>query len=414
MKVNFDLCGVNIDEMRSFQNKIDNIYCKLYSNDHSAGTDWVDWPALCDGDVLEPIYKLANEINKNSEVLFVIGIGGSFLGAKSGIELLGQKSKTNVRFIGYNMDYENLLNELGYAKDMNVTVNVVSKSGSTSEILATLNIVEDFLKDKYGKDYIKHLIFTTDMESGYLSDRAKSKGITLLGIPKYMGGRYSVLSAVGLLPFAVAGIDIKKLIDGAKDAYNELKSPLVENNNSLKYAVYRYLLKNKLNKSIELFASFIPNFRFFGDWLSQLFNESEGKDGNGLFVTNASYSTDLHSIGQFIQDGSRILGETIISSNYFNKDTSLKNITNESPIKFLEGKKISEIIKAQLEGTVKAHSLADVPIIIIDLDRIDEYNYGYLVYFFEHACAVSGYLLSINPFNQPGVEQYKNCMKELL
>lgn len=414
MKVNFDLCNVDIKEMSEFQNKIDSIYKNLYSDNHEVGTDWVDWPSVCGNDYLKTITDLAHKIKGDSDILFIIGIGGSYLGAKCGLELLGNKSNTQVKFLGYSLDCEYLENELNAAKDKDVTINVVSKSGTTVEVLATLNVVEDFMKNKYGEEYINRLIFTTDSERGYLCERARNEHIKLLSIPKYMGGRYSVLSAVGLLPFAVANIDIYKIISGAVLAYNELKNPQIEDNNSIKYAIYRYLLKNKLNKSVDVYASFIHNFKYFGDWLSQLFNESEGKDGNGLFVTSVSYSTDLHSVGQFIQDGSKILGETIIVSNSTNNDFTLKNIEDGNPIKPMQGKRISELVCAEVEGTIKAHSLANVPIVKIEIDKMDEFNYGYLVYFFEHTCAVSGYLLGVNPFNQPGVEQYKKCMRELL
>ena len=417
MKLNlsYSLLKQNDFDAKEFHKKMKEIHEKIHSEDTSAGTTWASWPEAYDKKEFNKILKLSKEIEKQADALLVVGIGGSYLGAKAGIEMLGnKKSKVEVVFAGINFDYNDLAEKLDYLKDKDVYVNVVSKSGTTVEILSTLNFVERFLKNKYKGEYKSRLIFTTDKSKGYLRERANLEGIETLCVPDNMGGRFSVLSAVGLLPFACAGINIKRIMDGALEAYNSLLTDSIELNPAYKYAVYRYLINKKLGRKIELFASFSPKLTSFGAWLVQLFNESEGKDQKGLFVSSLAYSTDLHSVGQFIQQGTPIIAETFIDVKNPLKDNTLTNIPLSSPIKFLDGKTMNEINRAGFEGTVKAHAEAKVPIAILELDDITEESYGYMVYFFELACAASGYLLGVNPFNQPGVEQYKAHMKQLL
>lgn len=419
MKLNLTYSGLKESEFetKEFQKKIKEIHEKLHSEDTSAGTTWASWPELYDKKEFNKILKLAKEIEHKADALLVIGIGGSYLGAKAGMDMLGsliKKKKVEIIFTGINFDYVDLAEKLEYLKDKDVYVNVVSKSGTTVEILSTLNIVERFLKNKYKGDYKSRMIFTTDKEKGYLRERANLEGIETVCVPDNMGGRFSVLSAVGLLPFAAAGINIKKIMEGAAAAYNDLLTATIELNPAYKYAVYRYLVNKKLGKKIELFASFSSKLTSFGAWLVQLFNESEGKDQKGLFVSSLSYSTDLHSVGQFIQQGTPMIAETFIDVKTPLKDNNLTNIPLGSPIKFLDGKMMSEINAAGFEGTVKAHKEANVPIAILEVDEITEETFGYMVYFFELACGASGYLLGVNPFNQPGVEQYKAHMKQLL
>lgn len=399
---------------REYKKSIKEIDENLHSGDHSAGTTWVDWPLCYDKKEFANILKIAKHIRQTSDALLVIGIGGSYLGAKAGLELLAKKGDFEVLFAGTNLDYSDLGAKLEYLKDKDVTVNVVSKSGTTVEILSTLNIVERFMKNKYKNDYKKRMLYTTDKAKGYLRECAVADGIETLVVPDDMGGRYSVLSAVGLLPFATAGISIRKIMDGAIQAYHDLNNGDLETNPAYKYAVYRHLINKKLGKKLELVASFSHKMASFGAWLQQLYCESEGKDGKGLFVTPLTFSTDLHSVGQFIQQGSPIVAETFIDVKTPLKDNTILNVPLGSPIKFLEGKNVSDICKAAFDGTVKAHMDADVPIAIISIDEINEFNYGYMVYFFELSCAASAYLLDVNPFNQPGVEQYKAYMKENL
>lgn len=417
MKINLENSRIKSQEIltRDYQKKINEISSKLHNPSHDAGTTWVDWPVNFDKKEFAKIQKLAKHIQETSDTLLVVGIGGSYLGAKAGIDMLANsKNKTEIIFAGINFDYADLSETLEYLKNKDVTVNIVSKSGTTVEILSTLNIVEKFLKNKYKNNYKSRLIFTTDKNKGYLRQRATQDGIETLSVPDFMGGRYSVLSAVGLLPFACAGISIKKIMDGSISAYHDLSNENIADNPAYQYAIYRHLLNKKLGKKIELFTSFNPKLSSFGAWLQQLFDESEGKDGKGIFVASLTYSTDLHSVGQFIQQGSPIVAESFIKVTQPAKDTTLTNISLDSPIKFLDGKNMSEINNAALNGTIQAHKDAGVPIVCFEINELDEYNFGYMVYFFELTCAVSGYLLGVNPFNQPGVEQYKSYMKELL
>lgn len=399
---------------REFVKKVNDTHISLHGGDKSAGTTWVDYPICYDKKEFAKVLKIAKDINQNADALIVIGIGGSYLGAKAGIEALAKKNKTEVVFVGINFDYSDLGAKLDSLKNKDVYVNVVSKSGTTVEILSALNITERFMKNKYKNDYKKRMVFTTDREKGYLRAYANANGIETLTVPDNMGGRYSVLSSVGMLPFAVAGINIKKLMEGAYDACKKLATPDITNNPAYKYAIYRLLLGRKLGKKIELFANFSCKLNSFGYWLQQLFDESEGKDGKGIFACPVNYTTDLHSVGQFVQQGSPIIAETFINVKTPTADSTLTNIPLDSPIKFLEKKSISDINLAAFNGTVKAHKDANVPIAIISIDTLDEYNFGYLIYFFELSCAMSGYLLGVNPFNQPGVEDYKKNMKELL
>ncbi len=399
---------------REYQKRIEEIHDDLHSNAKGVGLTWVDYPLTYDKKEFLKVLKLARDIEDTSEALLVVGIGGSYLGAKAGIDMLAKRSKVEVVFAGTSFDYVDLSEKLEYLKDKEVTVNVVSKSGTTVEILSTLAIVERWLKNKYKGDFKKRLIFTTDKVKGYLRQRAETDGIELLTVPDDMGGRYSVLSSVGMLPFAVAGINIKKIMEGALAAHHDLASSEIESNAAYRYAIYRNLVHKRLGKKVELFSSFSTKMASFGSWLTQLFDESEGKDGKGMFVTSLTFSTDLHSVGQYIQQGTPMLAETFIDVETPLKDIQLTALPLGSPIKFLDGKTLGEINRAGFNGTVQAHSEAGVPICIISIDEINEYNFGYLVYFFELACATSGYLLGVNPFDQPGVEAYKSYMKNLL
>lgn len=416
MKLNLDLGQIKQNDIYSkdFQKKIREIHTILNDEDKSNYTAWVDYPENYDKRELTKLSKLAKNIKENSDALLVVGIGGSYLGAKAGIEMLAKKSSVEIVFAGINLDYYDLNLKLESLKGKDVTVNVVSKSGTTVEILSTLSIVERFLKNKYKGAYKQRLVFTTDKNKGYLRERAIQEGIETLTVPDNIGGRFSVLSSVGMLPFAVAGINIKKIFEGAVQAQKDFDNDDIYNNIAYQYAIYRYLINKKLNKKVELFSSFFTSFNSFGYWLQQLFCESEGKDGEGLFVVPLAFSTDLHSVGQFIQQGTPMLAETFLTTEKPLKDNTITNIPLGSPIKYLEGKTMFEVNKAGENGTIKAHNQAKVPIAVISIDEINEFNYGYLVYFFEYACAVSGYLLKVNPFNQPGVEQYKSFMRENL
>ena len=417
MKLNLDNSRIKYGDIiaKDYQKRIKDISARLHNPDHSEGTTWVDYPINYDKKEFAKVQKLAKHINETSDALLVVGIGGSYLGAKAGLEMLASsKNKLEIIFAGISFDYSDLADKLERLKNKDVTVNVISKSGTTVEILTTLAIVEKFLKNKYKGDYKNRLIFTTDKTNGYLRQRANQDGIETLTVPDSMGGRFSVLSSVGMLPFACADINIKKIMEGANSAYHELATDQIDHNPAYQYAVYRHLINKKLGKKIELFTSFNLQLSSLGSWLQQLFDESEGKDGKGLFVAPLTFSTDLHSVGQFIQQGSAIIAETFIKVNNPEKNITLSNIPLDSPIKFLDGKTMNDVNDAALVGTIQAHKDAGVPIVVLEIDQINEFNFGYLVYFFELACSASAYLLGVNPFNQPGVEQYKSYMKELL
>ncbi len=415
MNLNFEHCLINEKEFYSkdYQKRISEIHTSLHSGT-VYGTSWVDYPITYDKKELAKVQKLAKDIEKTSDVLLVIGIGGSYLGAKAGIDMLGKKSKLEVVFVGINFDYSDLGSVLDQIKDKDVTVNVISKSGSTVEVLSTLNIVERFMKNKYKNDYKKRMVCTTSKDKGYLRSYAVANGLETLSVPDGMGGRYSVLSSVGILPFICAGINVKKVLEGAYDACREFDNTNIETNPAYKYAIYRHLANKRLGKKLELFSSFNSKLTSFGYWLQQLFTESEGKDGKGMFVSPVAYSRDLHSVGQFVQDGTPILIETFIDVKNPLKDNTFTNIPLDNPIKFLEGKTMNDVNRAAYQGTIQAHVEAKVPIVSVEVDEVNEYTFGYLVYFFELACATSGYLLGINPFDQPGVESYKAKMKALL
>ena len=401
-------------ENKELCEKVKEYHKILHSGDYSMGTTWVDWPNNFDKAEFEKVKELSKKIKAESDVLLVVGIGGSYLGAKAGIDVLSKNQGLEIIFAGINFYYEDLASKLEKIKDKNVTVNVVSKSGTTVEILSALNIIEKFMKNKYKEEYKQRMIFTTDKEVGYLRKRANAEGIQTLTVPTNMGGRFSVLSSVGMLPFACAGLDIDAIISGAKSAYKELLVDDIKNNFAYKYSAYRYLINKTLDKKIELFATFNTKMASFSAWLQQLFAESEGKEGKGLYVCPVTFSTDLHSVGQFIQQGSSIIAETFINVQKTKQNSVLSEISSDSPIKFLEGKTFNDINDAAFKGTVKAHIEAKVPVAIFNIEEINEFNFGYMVYYFEVACAMSGFLLGVNPFDQPGVEQYKAQMKQLL
>ena len=414
MRLNLDYSQLKQNELnqKEYQKKVRDIHFKLHNLDKTYGTTWVDWPIVYDKKELLNIQKIANQIKENKSTLLIIGIGGSYLGAKAGIDMLAKKSSCEIVFAGITVDYTDLAEKLDELKNKDVYVNVISKSGTTVEILSTLNIVERFMKNKYKIDYKKRMIYTTDKNKGFLREKSIQDGIETFTVPDLMSGRFSVLSAVGLLPFAVAGISVKKMLEGAEKAYYDFSIDDIEKNLAYKYAIFRYLINKKLGKKLELFSTFSCKFYSFGYWLQQLFCESEGKDGKGLFVNPLSFSTDLHSVGQFIQQGSPIFAETFIHIKNLSKDAQISNVSLKNPIKFLDGKNMSDLYTAAYDGTIKAHVDAKVPIAIIEIDEINEFNFGYLVYFFEVACATSAYLLEVNPFNQPGVEQYKSYLKK--
>ena len=425
LKLNSKYVGkfVNDDEMTGIKSQVESA-AKVLHDKTGLGNDflgWLDLPVDYDKEEFTRIKAAAERIQSNSDVLIVIGIGGSYLGARAAIEFLKspfynnmKKDTPDIYYVGNNINPTYLNEVLSICEGKDITVNVISKSGTTTEPALAFRIFKKLIEDKYGRDGAKERIFcTTDKSKGTLKNLADAEGYETFVIPDDVGGRFSVLTAVGLLPIAVAGCDIDNLMKGAAKAREDFKADF-DNNDCYKYAALRNILYRK-GKSVELMVSYDPAFCMMSEWYKQLFGESEGKDNKGIFPSSVVFSTDLHSMGQFIQDGSRIMFETVVDIKNPKQDIFLENDSkNLDGLNFLTNQNMSVVNRKALEGTVLAHTEGGVPNIILELDKVDEENLGYMIYFFEKACAVSGYILGVNPFNQPGVESYKSNMFALL
>ena len=385
-----------------------------------AGNDflgWLDLPFDYDKEEFDRIQKAAKRIKEQAEVLLVIGIGGSYLGAKAAIEMLkkyfGYKG-TEVIFVGNHISgaYVNELVE--YVKDKEFAINVISKSGTTTEPAIAFRIFRDLIEKKYGKEEAKNRIYaTTDKARGALKTLSDANGYETFVVPDNVGGRYSVLTAVGLLPIAVCGIDIEQMMKGAQLASHETHAKSYDNI-AIQYACVRQALYNS-GKAIEVLVNYEPCLTYFSEWWKQLYGESEGKEHNGLWVSSASFSTDLHSLGQMIQDGKRNLFETVLQVKTPRLDTEIPfDKENLDGLNFLSGKGMDFVNKQAFMGTLLAHVDGGVPNIVVEIPEISAFSFGYLAYFFEFGCGVSAYQMDINPFNQPGVEAYKKNMFALL
>lgn len=386
---------------------------------------WVELPVNYDKDEFQRIKKAADKIRSNSEALIVIGIGGSYLGARAAIEMLShtfnnslakEKRKNPLIFyVGNNISSTYMADLLETVENMDISVNVISKSGTTTEPAIAFRIFKELLEKKYGKAGAKERIFaTTDKKKGALKTLADNEGYETFVVPDDVGGRFSVLTAVGLLPIAAAGIDIEEMLNGARDAKEKYNDDDINNNDCYKYAAARNALYNK-GKTVEMMINYEPSVHYFGEWWKQLYGESEGKDGKGIFPAAADFSTDLHSMGQYIQDGLRNLFETVINVESPRKNIQIKAIEEDlDGLNFLAGKDMDYVNKQAFRGTLLAHNDGGVPNIVLNVPELTPYYFGYMVYFFEKACGISGYLLGVNPFNQPGVEAYKKNMFALL
>ncbi len=389
------------------------------------GSDYLGWvhlPSGHDREELKRIKAAAQRIKADSQALVVIGIGGSYLGARSAIELLRSpfynslpKDTPDIYFAGCNLSGGYLSEIIALCKDKDFSVNVISKSGTTTEPALAFRVFRKLLEDKYGKEGAKKRIYcTTDKARGTLKALADREGWESFVIPDDVGGRYSVLTAVGLLPIAVSGADVDRILAGAQLAERELAEPDLGKNPCYRYAALRSILYRK-GKTTEVFVTYDPAFTMMNEWLKQLFGESEGKDQKGVFPASVTFSTDLHSMGQYIQDGVRNLFETVVDIRQPREDFFVEeDPENLDGLNFLSGQEMSAIGRRAMEGTVLAHTQGGVPNIILELPDASEEEYGYLVYFFEKACGVSGYLMGVNPFDQPGVEAYKKNMFALL
>ncbi len=389
-------------------------------NKTGAGNDflgWIKYPYEYDQEEFARIKKAAEYIKNNADVLVVIGIGGSYLGAKAVIEAMkpyfGNKG-VEIVFCGHTLSSTYTKELLDYLKDKSFCINVISKSGTTTEPAVAFRLCKELLESKYHEEASKRIFATTDKARGALRTLATQEGYETFIVPDDIGGRYSWFTAVGLLPIACAGIDIEEIMNGSKKAYDELTSLSYEDNPALKYASIRNLLYKK-NKKIEVLVTYEPKLSFISEWWKQLYGESEGKDGIGLFPASLVYSTDLHSMGQYIQEGERIMFETVLEIKNPNSDIILKaDEANLDGLNYLEGKNLDSVNKMAELGTILAHVDGGVPNLVLEINKIDEYNIGYLLYFFMFSCGVCCYMQDINPFNQPGVESYKKNMFALL
>lgn len=429
MEIKIDLKNAGIDkkEIMKYKEQVENIHKDLHrrKDDEKDFVGWLDLPTNYDKKEFKRIQTAAKRINKDSDILLVIGIGGSYLGARAVIEALSssfyqmqtlkQRKHTLVLYAGNNLN-PNYINELiEVIGDKDFSINVISKSGTTTEPAIAFRIFREILENKYGIDEARSRIYvTTDKVKGALKTLSDEEGYETFVIPDNIGGRFSVLTPVGLLPIACAGIDIEKLMNGAKLAQDNYNDSNLKYNECYQYAVLRNILY-KDNKTIEVFSNYEPKMHYMTEWLKQLYGESEGKEQEGIFPAGIDLTTDLHSMGQYMQEGLRNLFETVISI-----DNPKSNITinsdddNLDGLNYLAGKDLDYVNKKAMEGTIEAHVSGGVPNIHISLEKLDEENLGGLIYFFELATAMSGNILGVNPFNQPGVEAYKKNMFRLL
>lgn len=411
-------------ELSCMQPQISAAHELLHSG-KGAGSDfigWLDLPVNYDKEEFARIKAAAERIKSSCDILIVIGIGGSYLGARAAVEFIKsplynnlKKDTPDIYFLGNSISSTALAETLSLCEGRDVCVNVISKSGTTTEPAIAFRIFKEFLENKYGKEGAKERIFcTTDKARGTLKALADSEGYETFVVPDDVGGRYSVLTAVGLLPIAASGADIDAMMKGAADAREAFMNPDIESNDCYKYAALRNILLRK-GKGIEMLTAYEPRMTMMAEWFKQLYGESEGKDNKGLFPASAIFSTDLHSLGQYIQDGVRSIFETVVWIDSPEKDVEIKEqADNGDGLNFLAGKTMSFVNRKAFEGTILAHNDGGVPNLVLELPRADEYEFGYMVYFFEKACAISGYVLGVNPFNQPGVESYKKNMFALL
>lgn len=416
------------------QTELDNIQYQVTAAAHAlrngtgAGNDflgWLDLPKTYDKDEFERIKKAAQTIREHSEVLVVIGIGGSYLGAKAAIDFLNHtfynelssdvRQSPQIFFAGNNISSTYMHDLIEVIGDRDFSVNVISKSGTTTEPAIAFRIFKDLLVERYGEAGARERIFaTTDKSKGALKTVADEKGYETFVVPDDVGGRFSVLTAVGLLPIAVSGVDIEALMQGAADAMDAYTSDELSENEVYQYAALRNILYRK-GKDTELLINYEPNLQYFAEWWKQLFGESEGKDQRGIYPSSANFSTDLHSLGQYIQEGKRTLFETVLKIDKSKKTVYIPKTDQDlDGLGYLEGKEVDFVNTKAFQGTLLAHTDGDVPNFVITLPDTSEYTLGYVFYFFELAVAISGYLNAVNPFDQPGVEAYKKNMFALL
>ncbi len=427
VKLNFENSTITEKMIMEYKSEVAKIHKQMdkLANNEKEFLGWLELPTNYDKKEFARIKKAAKKIKNDTDVLIVIGIGGSYLGARAVIESLtntfynmmsDEKRKTpRIMYAGNNLSPNYLNDLLEFIEDKDISINVISKSGTTTEPAIAFRIFREVLETKYGVEEARKRIYvTTDKKKGALKGLADEEEYETFVIPDNVGGRFSVLTAVGLLPIAAAGINIDKLMQGAKEAQDKYSDGNLKYNSCYKYAVIRNILYNS-KKTTEILVNYEPKLQYFTEWWKQLYGESEGKDGKGIFPAGVNFTTDLHSMGQYIQEGRRNLFETVI--NIEKPASNIKiNMDNDNVdgLNYLAGKTLDYVNKKAMEGTVLAHVTGNVPNIMLSMEKLSPENIGHLIYFFEKACAMSGYILGVNPFNQPGVEEYKKNMFRLL
>ena len=427
VKLDYSNSGIKEKEMMTYAKQVAEIHKRLEAEaeNEDAFLGWLKLPTNYDKTEFSRIKKAVKRIIKNSDVLLVIGIGGSYLGARAVIEALthtfsnslskDKRKFPQIVYVGNNLNPNYINDVIDYIGDKEVSINVISKSGTTTEPAIAFRIFREFLENKYGLEEARKRIYvTTDKEKGALKKLATEEKYETFVIPDNVGGRYSVLTAVGLLPIATAGLNIDKLMDGARFAQEKYSDENVKYNDCYKYAVLRNMLYEK-EKNIEFLVTYEPKLHYFLEWWKQLFGESEGKELKGIYPSSAEFTTDLHSLGQYIQEGRRNLLETVLQIKKPNSNLTIPLDEDDlDGLNYLAGKDLDYVNKKAMEGTIEAHVSGEVPNILIQVDALNEEGIGHLIYFFEKACAMSGNLLGVNPFDQPGVEKYKKNMFRLL
>jgi len=414
------------NEIDVLEERINQCHDMLH-NGTGQGSDylgWVDLPDNYDREELARIKTAAEKIRSESEVFLVVGIGGSYLGARAAIEMLNhsfynelprdKRKGPKIYYVGHNLSSTYINHLLEVIEGQDISINVISKSGTTTEPALAFAIFKEYMENEYGKKEATQRIYaTTDKSKGVLRELSFHEGYETFVVPDNVGGRYSVLTPVGLLPMAVAGINIDEVMEGARAAARDLRIDNIKVNSSYQYAAIRNILYDK-GKTTEIMVNYEPRLFYLGEWFKQLFGESEGKNGKGIFPASVNFTTDLHSMGQYIQDGRRNIFETILNVEESSEDIIIKETEEDMGLNYLAGKTMGFVNNKACEGTLSAHIDGGVPNLIINIPEISPYYFGYLVYFFEKACAISGYLLGVNPFDQPGVEAYKRNMFKLL
>ena len=427
IKLDFSHARIFEKNIMNYTEQVAEIHKKLHERalDPTDACGWINWPTNYDKKEFEKIKSAAKKIQSDSEILLVIGIGGSYLGARAVIEALTNtfynmqnkevRKTPQILYVGNNLSTNYINDLIDYIGDKDISINVISKSGTTTEPAIAFRIFREIMENRYSlKEARERIYVTTDKEKGALKELANKEKYTTFVIPDDIGGRYSVLTAVGLLPIATAGINIDELMEGARIAQDRYSDSNLKYNECYKYAVLRNVLYQK-DKNIELLITYEPKMHYFIEWWKQLFGESEGKEQKGVYPSGADFTTDLHSLGQYIQEGRRNLFETVVNIEKIDNKIEMKMEEDDlDNLNYLAGKTLDYVNKKAMEGTIKAHVDGDVPNIVVNMEKLDAKNMGQLIYFFELACAMSGLILGINPFNQPGVEKYKTNMFKLL